>query len=213
MGSLNKIIIAITLASTLTITKAQELSGVAVMVNAGLTSTKGFPTTPENLYTDSTRFSKGYTLIGAEGYYRNRRAIVSLSGYLGIQRAQPYRDGLLERSLWTASAGLGWIIYGDSKFSFYPSVALGITGLSLTEHKHHHPYTQISLVQEIVPSADFSLHLDYMMTHSDPEDRVVDGIVLGIKTGYNYGASSTTPFRGWYATISFGGLAFMKRKQ
>lgn len=189
---------------------AQELTGVAGMVNAGFMSTRGFNTSIEKSTPDSIRFGNGYTLVGAEGYYRHGKAILSASGYLGFQEGRPYGENFLERSVWTTHAGFGWILLGNSAFSFYPSVSFGVTGLTLTEYSRHGD-PQVDLVNTIIPSADLALHFDYLMLNPNAGDYVVDGIVLGIKTGYNCRVASSSPFQGWYVTASVGGLAFMKK--
>lgn len=212
MDSLNKVVMLIAISTVLTTAAVgQQVSGFAGMVNAGVISTKHFASSVENLYPDSIRFGNGYTIIGADIYYRNGRAILSVSGYMGLQGSLDYGDKILERSLWMTHAGLGYVLWSNEKVTFYPSVTFGVTSLSLTEHRQHSA-THVEMVNKTIPSADFSLHFDYLMTDASRDDQFVDGIILGIQSGYNYGISSTTPFQGWYLTVSVGGLAFMKKK-
>jgi hypothetical protein len=190
---------------------SQKIIGAAGMVNVGFISTKHFAASVEHLNEDSVQFGNGYTMIGADGYYRHGNTIISISGYLGVQGARTSGEKILERSLWTAHAGMGWILWNSQRFTFYPAVSFGLTGLYLTEHRQH-PATYIDTIHTTIPSTDLSLHLDYLMLDTDTNDRVVNGIILGMQTGYNYGISSSTPFQGWYLTVSVGGLAFMKKK-
>jgi len=212
MASLNKIALILVLAMVQAAGgHAQRLTGGAGMVNAGFISTRYKDNSLQEYLPDSIRFGRGYTLIGAEGYYRNGKAIVSISGYLGIQGYQLSGEKMFERSLWTTHVGFGWILNRNANFSIYPSVSFGATGISLTEYRQH-PSKEIQISQIVIPSAGFSFHFDYLILQSAVDRDAISGIVLGLKTGYRVGSSAPSQFQGWYATIAVGGLAFMNKK-
>jgi hypothetical protein len=189
---------------------AQDFSGGVGMVNAGFISTPRLRSSMKRDAADSVRFGNKYTMIGVELYYRNGKAIVSLSGDLGLQASQASGEKLLEPSLWIAHAGFGWVVSGNSTFCIYPSVGLGFSGSSITEHTRHTD-THIEIMKKTTPSVDVSFHFDYMLL--DPSnDNFCNGVVVGIKTGYNIGVISPSQFQGWYLTVSVGGLAFMTKK-
>lgn len=191
---------------------AQHLSGVVGMVNAGLTSAYHPVSPTETGVTDSIRFGNMYTLVGAEGYYRNGNAVIFLSGHLGVQEAQPNRDKFLEQFLWRAHAGFGWLLTSKSKFSIYPAVGLGVSELSLTEHSKHAD-SHVDIIKTTTPSADLSLHCDYLLLDPGPNETIVNGVALGVKIGYNFSIASVGQLQGWYFTICVGGLAFMRNNR
>lgn len=212
MGSLHKttaIFIVATLA--VIIGFSQRLTGSAGMVNAGFLSTRYSDGSVQESLPDSIQFGRGYTLIGAEGYYRNDHAILSLSAYMGIQGYQPSGEKLFERSLWTAHIGFGWIINRQNNLCIYPSVGLGATTISLTEYRQD-PYDELRINHTVIPTVDISLHFDCLLLQGYSDTDAVNGVVLGLKTGYTAGTSSPAQIGGWYATISVGGLAFLKKK-
>lgn len=181
---------------------AQSLSGVVGMVNAGFMASRDVG--------DSIRFGTRYTLVGAEGYYRTGKAIISLSGHIGLQEAKPKGDKLLEPYLWTAHAGFGWLLTGKSRLCIYPAIGVGVNQLSITEHSQYTD-THNDIVTLTAPSTDLSLHFDYLILEPGSKSVIVNGIALGAKIGYNFCIVPPRQVQGWYFTISVGGLAFMRR--
>jgi len=190
---------------------AQRLSGAVGMVNAGFTSTHVAPTSDGEI-ADSIRFGNSYKTVGAEGYYRNGKAIIFLSGSLGFQAPIFRRDNLLEPFLWRAHAGFGWLLSDKSNLSIYPAVGLGVSELSITEHDKHID-THIEIAKTRTLSADLSLHGDYLILDSGSGDTSVNGIALGAKIGYNFSVLSPRQLQGWYLTVSVGGLAFLRKNR
>jgi hypothetical protein len=214
MASLNKLSALLSLLGCIATAPAtaQHLTGAAGMVNAGLISTRWVDRSVEKYVPDSVQFGKRYTLVGIEGYHRNGRAIVSFSGYLGAQENLVSGSKLYESSIWNAHVGFGWVISQNTHFVIYPSAGFGVSGFSLTEYQLQGPTKQIDLAHKRIPSADVSVHFDYFILEERQDKRAVNGIVLGLKAGYNTGMSSTTQIHGWYTSISVGGLSFMREK-
>lgn len=189
---------------------AQHLSGVVGMFNAGFSSTHNGSTSIEQEISDSISLRSGYTLVGAEGYYRNGNAIFFVSGNLGVQGAQIRDDRFLEPFMWTTHGGFGWLLSRNLNLCVYPAFGLGVSGLSITEHSQRsNAHTQIMRITKA--TAELSLHCDYLLIEPSSNDTIVNGIALGAKVGYNFGLSSPAALHGWYFTISVGGLAFMRK--
>lgn len=215
MASLNKILILIAISLFLLSSSqgvAQHLSGAVGMVNVGLISTNHLRSSAEAEVADSIQFGNMYTLVGAEGYYRNGKAIISLSGYLGIQAAQFKGDKLLEPFFWTAHAGFGWLLTNKSNVCVYPAAGLGVSELSITEHSRY-PVSHVEIAKTKKPTADLSLHCDYLILDPGSNGVIVNGIALGAKIGYNFSITSPSQLHGWYFTVSVGGLAFMRKNR
>lgn len=188
---------------------AQHLSGVVGLVNTGYSSTHYMRTSGETEGTDSIHLGSGFTLLGVEGYYRNGRAIISISGNLGTQEAHKRGDKFLEPFLWETHASFGWLLSENSKVCIYPAVGLGARGLSVIEHRLRDD-THIDVMKTTKPSADLSFHCDYLIVDPGTDGKIVNGIALGAKIGYNFSVISPASLHGWYFTISVGGLAFMR---
>lgn len=203
---------------------AQFYVGAVGTVNTGYISTNKSTSAINSLVSDSVHFRNGYTLIGVEGYYCQKRAIVFISGCIGFQKAQPQGKDLVEPFTWNAHSGFGWIVSKNEKFALYPSFGIGATGLSASRYVYTNKEAED--IQIIAPSMEVAFHVDFLLTDPCPSCEVVSGIVLGLKAGYNRGfkavywqnedrergaSISPSQFQGWYITVSVGGLAFLKK--
>lgn len=202
----------------------QYHSGAVGLVNTGYISTRHSTPVINSELAEGLHFENGYTLIGVEGYYCHRRAIVGVSGNLGFQDAVLEKSDLVEPFVWTAHTAFGWVVSRSRKFMLYPAVGIGATGVTVSRYRS--ASRDIDDTGAVAPSIDAGLRFDYLLTDPATTDKVTNGVVFGVRIGYNRSLSAVSwmnennvrgrifpsQLQGWYFTISVGGLAFMKEK-
>jgi hypothetical protein len=227
MNNLKKILaaIAVVFTGSVSVAVGQSYVGCAGVVNAGYVWTPALSSSFRPFTQDSLQYKNGFTLVGADFSYRNGKARVVFSGYLGFQEAEQLPRKIVEPFFWKSHAAFGWTIYTNKSFSLYPQIGAGATGTSLNWYGDS--MSDLQTASAVAPSIDLSFHIEYLLLDIAEEESVHNASVFSINAGYTRGLATMkwngrseeqnhkiTPhqLQGWYVTISVGGFAYIKNR-
>ncbi|HZY81000.1 MAG TPA: hypothetical protein VFE50_15865 [Cyclobacteriaceae bacterium] len=185
----------------------QSYVGGAGMVNAGYMYTPGLSSSLNSIPATSANFKNGYATIGAEINYRRDKNVIVLSGYIGTQEAQFLHDQYLEPFISKAHVGFGRMVYQSKSISIYPVLAAGAIQSSLIYHRAQDSDPHSVMTS---PSMAIGVHFDYLLNHETINESYFNAAMISIRAGYTTGFSSAR-LQGWTLTVSFGGIAFLKK--
>lgn len=141
----------------------------------------------------SIDYSNSYLLLGVEAYYRTQKTIVGCDLYSAIQGNYSLGEHSYAAPFIGASnVKIGRIVRENRQHWLYPSLGLGISGISLSTYdkingKSTNTVNQILLT----PAIDVGINEDFFITKMKANERKYGGMMLGLRAGYRTSFSST----------------------
>jgi hypothetical protein len=210
----------------LSFTMAQQTTGLAGFLKVGYAdlSTAGKTLTkvaPEGY----TGFDDGFTIIGAEAYYKDKGFIVGLDASMGFQEPQ---ERLNNEVIVVTPAGYlkgGWVVNEGKHHWIYPTLGIGGNLMLMLTNEGGSDEDDYELYRGIFnPSGELALNADIILANV-PDSGLYGAFILGVKVGYRGSFKHDYWFnedgdeiqnlpsysnKGFFFTITLGGGGFKR---